>query len=35
MVWSGDKLTYNYQTEEGDFGPAKMILERHNSKPIV
>ena len=26
MVWSGDKLTYNYQTEEGDFGPAKMIF---------
>lgn len=26
MVWSGDKLTYNYQTEEGDFGPAKMVF---------
>ena len=26
MVWSGDKLTYNYQSEEGDFGPAKMVF---------
>ena len=25
MVWSGDKLTYNYHSEEGNFGPAKMV----------
>ncbi len=26
VVWSGDKLTYNYQTEEGNFGPSKMVV---------
>ena len=26
VVWSGDQLTYNYQTEEGNFGASKMVV---------
>ncbi len=27
LVWSGDRLRYNYQTEVGSFGPVRMAYE--------